>query len=382
MTPGAIRRWSWVHKWSSLVCTLFMLVLCITGLPLIFSHEIDHLTGDEVEMPRLPAGTPHVSLDRVVRAAEIHHPGLVPLYLFAGDDEPDLWLAKMDTRVDTDERLARFAYVDARSAEILGEPNFGEGFMSVMYRLHVDLYAGLPGKLFLGAMGLLLLVALVSGVVLYAPFMRKLRFGTVRNQRSHAHWLDLHNLIGIVTLVWALVVGFTGVINTWADLILQAWQRDQVAVLQSGGAQTLLAPDSRVAAPADGSLQAAVDRVLAAAPGMKADMIAFPGTLRATPDHFAVMLHGDTPLTSRMTRAVLVDAHSGEVLEAAGRPWYVTAFMISEPLHFGDYGGLPMKILWALLDVLTIIVLTSGLVLWWRKRAKSPAEAIDAEPQT
>jgi uncharacterized iron-regulated membrane protein len=373
MSPVALRRWSWVHKWSSLVCTLFILMLCITGLPLIFSHEIDHLTGNEVQMPQLPADTPHVSLDRIVAAAEGHHPGLVPLYLFAADDEPDLWLAKMDTRVDTDERLAQFAYIDARSGEILGEPNFGEGFMSVMYRLHVDLYAGLPGKLFLGAMGLLLLVALVSGVVLYAPFMRKLDFGTVRRQRSQTRWLDLHNLIGIVTLVWALVVGFTGVINTWADLILQAWQRDQVAVLQSGGAQTLLASDSRIATLADGTLQTAVDRVLAAAPGMKADMIAFPGTLRATPDHFAVMLLGDTPLTSRMTRAVLVDPDSGEVLEAAGRPWYVTAFMLSEPLHFGDYGGLPLKILWGLLDLLTIIVLGSGLYLWWKKRSTAGA---------
>ena len=52
--------------------------------------------------------------------------------------------------------------------------------MSVMYRLHVDLYAGLAGKLFLGFMGLLLMVAIISGVVLYAPFMRKLRFGEVR----------------------------------------------------------------------------------------------------------------------------------------------------------------------------------------------------------
>lgn len=44
--------------------------------------------------------------------------------------------------------------------------------MWVMFKLHVDLFAGLPGTLFLGFMGLLLLVAIVSGVVLYAPFMR------------------------------------------------------------------------------------------------------------------------------------------------------------------------------------------------------------------
>lgn len=376
MSPVALRRWGWVHKWSSLVCTLFMLLLCITGLPLIFGHEIDHLAGNEIEMPHVADASPRATLDDVVDAARGHHPGLVPLYLFAGDDVPDLWMAKLDTRVDTDEANARFAYVDGRTAEILGEPNFGEGFMAVMYRLHVDLYAGLPGKLFLGAMGLLLIIAIVSGIVLYAPFMRRLTFGTVRSERApRTRWLDLHNLIGVVTLVWALVVGFTGVVNTWADLILQAWQRDQITVLQSGGAQTLMAADSRAAEPADGSLQRAVERVMVAAPGMRADMIAFPGTLRSTPEHFAVMLRGTTPLTSRMTRAVLVDADTGEVFEAAGRPWYVTAFMLSEPLHFGDYGGLPLKVLWALLDLLTIIVLGSGLYLWWKRGATRNASA-------
>jgi uncharacterized iron-regulated membrane protein len=34
-----------VHTWSSLVSTLFLLLLCITGLPLIFHHEIDELLG-------------------------------------------------------------------------------------------------------------------------------------------------------------------------------------------------------------------------------------------------------------------------------------------------------------------------------------------------
>ena len=45
--------------------------------------------------------------------------------------------------------------------------------------------------------------------------MRKLDFGTVRRERSsRLKWLDLHNLLGVVTLVWALVVGLTGAINT------------------------------------------------------------------------------------------------------------------------------------------------------------------------
>jgi uncharacterized iron-regulated membrane protein len=77
----------------------------------------------------------------------------------------------------------------------------GGAFLGVMFRLHVDLFAGLWGKLFLGFMGLLLIVAIVSGVVLYAPFMRKLEFGEVRRDaHPRVKWLDLHNMLGIVTL--------------------------------------------------------------------------------------------------------------------------------------------------------------------------------------
>ena len=41
--------------------------------------------------------------------------------------------------------------------------------------------------------------------------------------------------------------------------------------------------------------------------------------------------------------------------------------LASQPLHFGDYGGLALKILWALLDIATIVILGSGLYLWLGK---------------
>ena len=69
MQAATLRRWGWVHKWSSLVCTLFILMLCLTGLPLIFSHEIDHLTGNEIEAPAMPEGTPRAPVDQVAAKA-------------------------------------------------------------------------------------------------------------------------------------------------------------------------------------------------------------------------------------------------------------------------------------------------------------------------
>ncbi len=362
LSASHIRRWSWVHKWSSLVCTVFMLLLCLTGLPLIFHHEIGHLLGTEVEAPAMPANTPRASLDRVIATAQALHPDRVVQFVSQPEDDDGLWFVTLTPTPEPTEDFKSVA-VDARTAAVLAQPKFDEGFMYVMFKLHVDLFAGLPGKLFLGFMGLLMLVAIVSGVVLYAPFMRKLDFGTVRRARQpRLKWLDLHNLLGIVTLVWAFTVGATGMINTWADLIIKYWQHDQLS--------TLLAPyqGQPPVPPAErGSLQAALDSALAAAPGNKLSFIAFPGTAFSSPHHNTVFLRGNTALTSRLLTPVLVDARSGAVTAKPDLPWYLTALLVSQPLHFGDYGGLPMQILWALLDIATIIVLGSGLYLWVKR---------------
>jgi uncharacterized iron-regulated membrane protein len=374
MAYDALRRWAWVHKWSSLVCTAFMFLLCLTGLPLIFHHEIGHLTGTEVEAPPMPAGTPPANMDAVVASAKARHPARHVQFVFREPDETGLWLVGLGETPAATEGNTTVA-VDARTAEVLAEPKFDEGFMYVMLKLHVDLFADLPGKLFLGCMGLLLLVAIVSGVVLYAPFMRRLDFGTVRRDRSaRIKWLDLHNLLGIVTVAWAFVVGATGMINTWADLVIKLWQYDQM--------QEMTAPYKGQPLPEKfGSLQLSVNQAQALEPDMKLGFIAFPGTLFSSPHHYAVFMRGATPLTARLFKPVLVDAQTAQVTDSRELPWYVTALLVSQPLHFGDYGGLPMKILWAALDIVTIIVLGSGLYLWWQRRSKPSEEWFGAAKQ-
>jgi uncharacterized iron-regulated membrane protein len=362
MNSNTIRIWAWVHKWSSLVCTLFMLLLCLTGLPLIFHHEIGHLLGTEVEAPPMPAGSPQVSLDQVLATARAQYPDRVVQFVARPDDNDDLWFVTMTPTPDPTDDFRQVA-VDARTGAALVTPRFDQGFMWVMLKLHVDLFAGLPGKLFLGFMGLLLLVAVVSGAVLYAPFMRKLAFGTVRrDRRPRLKWLDLHNLLGIVTLVWLLVVGATGMINTWADLMIKYWQYTHVSVLLAPYKGQPVVPVAERA-----SVQRAMENALAQQPHAKMAFAAFPGTAFSSPHHTTFFLRGSEPLTSRLLQPVLVDARTGTVTAAPRLPWYLTALLVSQPLHFGDYGGMPMQILWALLDIATIIVLGSGLYLWLKK---------------
>ncbi|WP_454256420.1 PepSY-associated TM helix domain-containing protein [Pseudomonas sp. Marseille-Q8238] len=362
MKATTIRRWSLVHTWTSLICTLFLLLLALTGLPLIFHHEIDHLLGDAPVLRELPADTPHLDLQQLVQAAERHRPGDVVQYLGWEDDEPNGVVAIMAATAGTEPNSSHTFMLDARTGEAVAMPSANGGFMMLMLRLHVDMFAGLPGKLLLAFMGILFVVAIISGVVLYAPFMRRLRFGEVRRHKSsRTRWLDLHNLLGIVTLTWALVVGITGVISATADLLIAAWRNDSLTAMVAPYRD---APPLTERAPASDLLQIAQT----ATPGMQADFIAFPGTRFSSEHHYSVFMKGDTHLTSHLWTPVLIDARTLAVTAIGERPWYMDALAMSQPLHFGDYGGRPMQILWALLDVLTIIVLGSGLYLWWVRR--------------
>ena len=80
-------------------------------------------------------------------------------------------------------------------------------------------------------------------------------------------------------------------------------------------------------------------------------------------------------LTARLYQPILVDAQTARVTDSRSLPWYLTGLLISQPLHFGDYGGMGMKILWALLDIATIVVLGSGVSLWLRRGARTRADA-------
>lgn len=368
LSTRSLRSWAWLHKWSSLVCSVFMLLLCLTGLPLLFHHEIGAWLGTEAEAPTMRADAPRIDLDRVMRIARQSHPTLHGMFVSHDPDDDRIWYVTMSNTPTSTTGLKQVA-VDARTGAVLAEPPLDRGFMFVMRELHENLFAGQAGKLFLGFMGLVLLIAIVSGVVLYAPFMRKLRFGEVRRDRSRrTKWLDLHNLLGIVTLTWTFVVGATGMINTWADVVVDYWRNDQMAEMVT---------PYRGMPPLQqfGSLEKAVKAARAAEPAMKIGFIGFPGTVFSSAHHYGVFMRGDTPLTARLFRPVLVDAITGEVTASRSPPWYLAALLLSQPLHFGDYAGAPLQWLWAVLDILTIFVLGSGLYLWLVKRAPARESA-------
>jgi uncharacterized iron-regulated membrane protein len=362
----SIKRWFWWHRWTSLICTLFLLLLCLTGLPLIFADEIDGWLNP-THYAEMPANTPAANLDGMINQAKKRYPKQLLTSFFIDDDEPQVVISMAPTMAPAD-KLAHSLQFDSRTGKLLrDDPPFDQQpqtFIGLMLSLHIDLFMDLPGELFLGFMGLLFVISIISGVVLYGPFMKKLDFGTVRTERSkRLKWLDLHNLLGIATAVWLFVVGLTGVMNELSTPLFGIWQiTDVKAMLDKYKGHKV--PEQQYLS----SAQDAYETTKKAVPGMTVVSVVYPGNAFGSPYHYLLWAKGNEPFTSRLFSPVLVDARNGKLEAVVKMPIYLRALEVSRPLHFGDYGGTPLKIIWAVFDIIAIVVLISGVYLWVVRR--------------
>jgi uncharacterized iron-regulated membrane protein len=370
LSAKTVRVWYRTHKWTSLICTAFLLMSCITGLPLIFDEEIDHLVDRHVSAATVPVGASLASIDEMVAESQRQYPNLKLQLVGWDDDEPRVFVdlaSSFDTKPAEEHNLT----FDAHTGKLLESTRPQSDFMTYVLLLHAELFVGLPGEIILAVMSLLFVVALVSGFIVYGPFMRKLQFGTYRaDAKTRVKWFDLHNLIGIITLCWALVLGLTGTMNALATPLFNIWRAQELP--------RLLAPYQGKPMPTKlGSIDAAIQAANAAVPHNRISSVLFPNDVFGSPRHYLIWTKGNATLTSRIFTPVLVDAETGGATSARGLPWYLRVLEICRPLHFGDYGGLPLKILWAVLDALLIVVLSSGIYLWLSRRKTRVEQELD-----
>ena len=361
---GSFRAWRGIHRWTSLACTLSLLLLCLTGAPLVLEEEIGVWSGTTVEPPDMPGVTSRVSIDRLIADARSRRPGEAVRYISQSQDEP-AWFVAMGRTADAADATAVYKY-DARTGAMIHDVAQSGKVMRAIRDLHVDLFAGLPGTLFIGLMGFAFVASVLSGVMAYRFHWQAVPFGAIRKNRSaRIFWLDWHNLLGMAAMVWMLLVGATGIVNTLALPLLGYWQAHELpAMTQAWRGLTRPGPATGIRI---GSAQRAMDAARAAMPGMAVDFIGMPGSRFATPRHYMVFMHGDTFWTSRILQPVMVQADDAKVASTRALPWYLVALLVCQPLHFGDFGGLPLKLAWLCLDLATIAVLSSGLYLWWTR---------------
>lgn len=374
--PAPVSRWFrfnlQVHRWTSLIATLPFLLLCLTGTVLIFHEELDAALGvvptsDGAGEARIAESV--ATLSRSFPDQRVLSIGLDPI------NHPGVMLGVVAAPEETGFEKARLVYFELSTGKMLGDRDPSKTFTGAMLELHAEWFLGPGGRLFGALIGLLVVASLVSGLFIYAPYVRRIAYGVIRRRNARLTQLDLHNFIGAVVLGWALVVSFSGFLLGFSTIALGVWQFTDLAAIRA---------DFKDAAPVDirnpPVSPAKVVEVAAAhaPPGWGVRSVIYPGTDISTPRHYAVLFGGSEGLDARTIDAVLIDAQTGEIARDVELPGYLQAIFVSEPLHFGDYGGLPLKILWSILNLLTLFITANGAYLYFDRRHANELRATRA----
>jgi uncharacterized iron-regulated membrane protein len=368
MTARTTRRLLALHRWCGLVVALNVFVLGVTGSILIFHDEIDRALG---VVPKVAAASNEVGLARAIVLAREARPAATPVFVYREPDEhPGIVF------VGVAEGSRKFAdakpiAIDRARGEVLAALDLDRTFTGVVRRLHAELFAGPLGRLLVGLVAIALLVSLFSGLVVYGPTMRRFAYGLLRRDGSSRTTLaDLHKLVGITGFGWLAVVATTGLLLSAGSLVFQYYVTTELAALGAPFAKDPIVEDLS-------GIDRAIESAEAAEPGRRWSIVALPGSELASPRHFTVLLQGASGIEAKVLSMALVDARAPDRAEAHPLPRYVQALLVSEPLHFGNYGGLPLKIVWFLFGIGTVVLAGSGVASFARgrrARAQPPPE--------
>ena len=342
-----IFRW---HHWCGLIVGLFLLMMSITGSVLVFSEE-----WEELEDPALTLDREHgkPSFDASLYAVRVANPGYeIRLYHMPQADRALVYELRK-------KEIVRKIYVHPLSGKILKEKNqVHRGFQRRLLLLHYTLWSGTTGKIIVFFVGILFLITLATGVVIYRKsILRVLRFRVRINKRSqrakHSSW---HRIIGVWSLLFNLLVVSTGLVLS-GQISLNALKNPPP---KQAGIIPLV------------SLDNLITRIGESNPDFEIHLI------RIRPGSNSIQLLGreinDPSVYGNYYSSFTINGLNGEIensLFMKNLGYTDRLFKMAGPLHFGNYGGFPVKILYSILGLSPGLLAITGFFIWLRRKKHS-----------
>ena len=355
------RLWK-LHSWLGLIAGLGLLVIGLTGSLLVFHEELEQVLNPEL-VRVAPGAQGRLPYDQLLASVNDQLPGYEVAGWLPQHDHPEFADVVYVMKHGTGDWL--LATLDPYTGRILASPRKGtETFTGWLLELHYAFFADHAGVFIVGIFGVLLMALGVTGVWLYRDFWKNvftLRWG----RGARILFSDIHKFAGITSVVFNLALGFTGaywnlthVAGHWLEE-----EHEEPVMVERLYAGSL-------------SLDALAGDAAKRVPGFRANYLSFPISAEAP----AVTFYGASEPRSRWSGPygsyVAYDARRGrfmsatDIRDAGGWARFVDGFT---PVHFGTFGGLPVKILWAFIGLTPAILSISGFCIWWMRNRRRPA---------
>lgn len=382
MRADYIRIYKSVHTWTGILAGMALFIAFYAGALTVFKDPLTRWATPPAAVPLVPLDEVPALIARTVEAQPDVAKGF-SIHLQDAEHVPArlAWEVRDSHADDHDESSVRHyvAYLDP-AGELKLEPSAPSGLMPFIDVLHR--VVGLPvdsdpNRWFMGIVASLYALALVSGVIVLLPSLVKDFFALRVGKNLKRMWLDAHNVVGIVSLPFHIIMALSSVVFAFHDGIYDLQDKlmyegklESVFQRSGGGGEavhtrnpaTMLTPQQLVA------------EVRGLAPGFEPDTLQYQ---QVTGARAVVRVWGkDDSAVSPRARGgfVALDPYTGKVLNRDYLPGgqdapnlWISSFFA---LHMASFGGVAVQWLYFLLGLAGAWLFYSGNLLWIETRRK------------
>lgn len=392
MRSDYVRIYKSVHTWTGILSGMALFIAFYAGALTVFKEPLARWVASPAALAAVPLEQAPALIARTL-ATDPASAREFSIHLRPAEHLPARmsWQIRPEQGDDHDESSVRhfMSGLDgAGGVQILeAEPSRLAHFIDVLHRV-----VGLPvdndaNRWTMGIVAALYTLALVSGVIVLLPSLVKDFFALRLGRNLKRMWLDAHNVVGIVSLPFHIVMALSAVVFAYHDEIYAVqdklihngqWatafqrQRPLSAAMPARDPNAMLPPE------------ALVERVRQLAPGFEASVLQYQ---QVTGPRAVVRVWGkDAAAVSPRARGgfAAVDPYTGKVVSTdflPGRQSTPNLFISSFfALHMAAFGGTAVQWMYFLLGLAGAWLFYSGNLLWVETRRRKQARDASEPP--
>jgi uncharacterized iron-regulated membrane protein len=214
--------WLKIHLYLALICGFFFALLGLSGSVSVYREELDGLLN-----PRLVIDQPqgkYQSLDKIMAAVKSAHPQRYGSWTLEMPQSPHsmmtAWYEKpRETYFELYAPL--MVSVNPYTAEVVASRFWGQTLTTWIADLHTQLQLGSIGWQAVGALGLILMVSIGTGLTLWWPGWRGVGQALKINFTAGVMQLnfDSHRLLGLLAAPALLLLTSTGILLSYPGVL-------------------------------------------------------------------------------------------------------------------------------------------------------------------
>lgn len=370
MRTDIVRTYKDIHSWVGIISGLALFIAFYAGAITMFEGPLQRWASPPPGIAAPPSIERTPELIEKVLATHPEARKSYEVHFVTGPENPAR--VSWSTGSRRNPGVTHFASLDANGELEVStrEPSPVAELIDVLHQqvgLPFDHEIAMP---IMGVIALLYAIAIVSGVICLLPSLVKDLFALRFGKNLKRMWLDLHNVLGLFSLPFHIIMALTAVVFAFHDQFYDA----QGAVQRASG---VAAVERAHAAPAEGPVLPPAElakRIERQLPGFAIHTIAYEdnpqegvhGRIRGSDPRYG--LRGATFGVGE------IDTRTGKITASDYLPGIqsgpfatVTGFFA---LHFGNYGGAPVRWAYFLLGLAGAFLFYSGNLLWIESRRR------------